>query len=362
VTRKVDGSSARAGDLELGDVKPGHSTNGVSLENSFLTVTCYPFHGFVISAIVDRASGCNVLWNPPNGSLADLDGQIGLPGLASIASFDEGILVGGWFGMFPTAGLPGSRPDLWMHGEAPRLPWVVREVTETSVKCSVDLPNSGFHLERVVKLDGATVSVATTALNESVGPRSATFGEHPCFRRELFAGGRILLESGSRGTVATPEQPEAARYAGDRPFTWPVVPLAAGGFEDASTLPRFADARQDHLILEPSGSRMAIESPLLGCAVVIEYDPFVFRHALLWQHFLPDGSPWPGDVFAVEPSSAPGCTFDDAVAAGAVRIIEPGTSVSYWVSLRLERSAAPTTLCSSVASSGNPPLARPAHS
>ena len=310
-----------------------------TLETAALSVTCHPSHGFVISAIVDRASGQNILWNPPNAPLADLDGQIGPPGAESIETFDEGILAGGWFGMFPTAGLPGSRSDLWMHGEAPRLPWVVRDATATSISCSVDLPVSGFHLERVVQLDGTRVTVSTTEVNQSGGPRSITFGEHPCFRRELFAGGRIVLQSGSHGWVATPEQPEAARFAGDQPFLWPLVPLTTGGVEDASAVPMFPDARQDHLVLKPAGSRLVVESPQLGCAVVIEYDPLAFQHALLWQHFLPPGSPWPGDVFAVEPSSAPGCTFDDAVAAGAVRIIGDGESIRYWMSLHLERSA-----------------------
>jgi hypothetical protein len=57
---------------------------------------------------------------------------------------------------------------------------------------------------------------------------------------------------------------------------------------------------------------------------------------LLWEHFLPEGSMWPADVFGVEPVSSSGRTMDDAAAASDIRTILAGGDVSYWMTLTVE--------------------------
>ena len=94
----------------------------VVLRGGGLELSAYPSHGFVVSQLTDAATGTALLWTrdmPVEPCRADL----GPPGAASVGTFERDLLVGGWFVMFPTVGLPdAAAQDRWMHGEAARLP------------------------------------------------------------------------------------------------------------------------------------------------------------------------------------------------------------------------------------------------
>ena len=306
------------------------------LANSDLVVECNPSHGFVISRIVDRREGQNLLWNPPRASLAGLTADLGPPGERSIASFDDGILAGGWFTMFPNSGLPGTAQALWMHGEAARIPWTCVSKSATTVVCVVETPASHFYLTRRVSIDGPRVTVSTSAVNRLGRPQLVTFGEHPCFARPLFAGGLLSVGPNARGYIPSVAQPDAARYRGETAFVWPRVPLVDGGFEDAAKIPVRPDGRHDHVVVDGTGGVVSIELPRSPSKITLKFDPATFPHVLFWQHYLPKASPWPGDVFAIEPGTSPGRTFDEALAAGACQTVDVGASVRYWMSLSLQ--------------------------
>lgn len=271
----------------------------ITLSNDFLSVTCLPKHGFVISEIVDLPANRSILWNPPNPPFEDLEETLTASGEDSINEFDEKILAGGWFVMFPNALLPGSHQDRWMHGEAPRLPWRVEHFDGISVSCTVDLPSSQFRLQRVVSIDGPQITVRTNAVNESGEERQVSFGEHPCFKREQFARGRLL--HGSRSEL----------------------------------IPEIADGRNEHTLIRSAVGVFELISPSSERSIQFSFDKNTMRQLLFWQYYLPESSKWPGDVFAVEPTSSCGLTWDEALETGSVTKVRPGEAVNWWVTLRI---------------------------
>lgn len=307
----------------------------VLLSSDTIEVSCYPQHGFVIGAIRERADGRNVLWNTPNARFAPLNGELGPTGSASIKTFDQGILAGGWFLMFPTAGLPGDQP-VWMHGEAARVPWTVVSTTTDSVVCEVSTPVSGFDLRRSVRVNGPEVRVETVAVNRSGETREVTFGEHPCFPRTEFAGGMAMVVPDT-AVVSSTADPTNATLVSDAPFDWPVAPRTNSASTDLSRIPRYADGRHDHVELTVPLGAVTLTDAERGRIVELTWDSESMPHALIWQHFRPVGSPWDGDVFAVEPGSAPGRTLTEAISAAGTTRVGDGESLATWASLRVTR-------------------------
>lgn len=297
-----------------------------------LRVTVAPQHGFTIAGIALAGSDHNVLWNPPTASFDPLPtDDLGPAGEPSIEYFDRRILAGGWFPMFPTAGLPGSAADRWMHGELPRVAWQVTDQSDAHVTAVVDTPGSGIRVHRTVRVVSDTVAVTIRAENRSGRTQRVTYGEHPCFARSLFASGAVLAHP-ARARVTSAADPPNAHLIADADFPWPTAPSAAGDTIDLSKIPATADGRHDHISLADISSVQ-----LRGARHVVDlaWDPVQMPHALLWQHFRPAGSPWDGDVFAIEPMSAPGRTFDDAEHAGSVTDLLPGHILRTWMSMRV---------------------------
>ena len=300
-----------------------------------LEVDLYPEHGFVIGAIRHHTDPRNILWNPDGASFDPLPAaDLGPAGDASVDTFDRQLLAGGWFAMFPNAGLPSDITQ-WMHGEAPRLAWKVISAADTEVTCALRTPASGFRVERTVRVDGNTVAVTTRAVNDSGDTQQVAPGEHPCFSREVFAGG-VLIADPDRAEVTSHADELNATLAASTPFTWPNAPLLEGGTTDLRVIPEEPDGRHDHVTLTGSGRVTAVGSTL---AASLMWDQDAFPHSLLWEHFQPLGSPWAGDVFAIEPAHAPGRTSADAAAANAVTTVAPGETVTSWVQLQVEATA-----------------------
>lgn len=305
-----------------------------SLLSPALEVTVHPGHGFAIGSIVDRATGEELLWHPPGTSFRNLVDTLDPSGDASGRQYDREILAGGWFAMFPTAGLPAGHG--WMHGEAPRIEWqITDDETDSAVSCRVELPFSRLIVERTVRLRSSVVRVEMTARNPTDESVPITFGEHPCFPRALFAGGEIDLPRGSRVLTTSPVQAEAGFTRPDADSAWPEVAAAAGGFVDMSQIPAEPDGRHDHLSIEVPDGRLS----LVGASrsVRLTWDAATLPHVLLWEHFLPQDSMWPGDVLGVEPVSARGRSMEDARLHGGLRMLDPGEVLNYWMELELVR-------------------------
>lgn len=305
------------------------------LSSDALEVAVAPEHGFTITSITLAGDDENVLWSPQGASLARLpDRELGPAGEASITHFDRNILVGGWFPMFPTAGPPGGVSHVWMHGELPRIAWKVDTSSKSEVTASATTPASGMEAHRTVRLVEDTVHVLTSVINQSGRAQQVTFGEHPCFARQVFASGRLLLRPTLASTGA-PADNDNSVLVPDQHFDWPTARAARGGGVNLADVPTAADGRHDHISLVGVASALVCGK---RHTLDISWDAAMMPNALLWQHFRPVSSPWDGDVFALEPMSAPGRTYQDAVTSGNTLTIQAEETITFSMSMRVTRA------------------------
>jgi hypothetical protein len=115
-----------------------------------------------------------------------------------------------------------------------------------------------------------------------------------------------------------------------RRFEFPDAPLAVGGARNVAAIPPDADGRHEHVTVSLDSGRLRVTAPRHGRAFTLAWDVEDFPHALIWQDYrAPDASFWGTcDAFAVEPQSAPGRSVADAVTAGAIRSLAPGSEVT----------------------------------
>lgn len=311
-----------------------------------LWVECDPDGGFAISSIVDATTGANALWQRTGFVPAEFQRVLGPSGEASIDSFVD-LFVGGWFEMFPTTGYSGTVQGSTgpavslLHGEAMRLPWTITHRDAAAVEASVTMVRTPFRLTRRLEVIGDELVVTERA--ENLAPTDAPYvwGHHPCFSRETFAGGRFEVDVLSAEVPAPVFDEAHSSLVPGAPFTFPEAPMLSGGMRDVAFIPEAPDGRHEQttLLLRRGGVR--ITAPRIGRAFSLIWDAADFPHVLLWQDYQADGAAFWGtcDTFAVEPSSAPGRSVTDAVAAGAVRMLAPGGSVS--VTMRARWSAIP---------------------
>lgn len=300
----------------------------VELGSAEVTVLCRPRHGFVVTSIVDHASGLDALWRRPAFEAASVARRLPASGPASIDSFMD-IFVGGWFPMFPSVGLPGSRGGgafALLHGEVARLPWTVTEVAQDSVAATVKTIRTPFAVDRVLAVEGADVVCRTKIRN--IGRESAPFlwGEHPCFDRETFAGGVLSLDAAAGSVPAPAYDPPNSVLAAGQALEWPVARTGAGGALDVSAIPSRPDGRHEHICVALHGGVVEITAPQAKRALRLRFALGSYPYALVWQNYrAPGGSCWGAiDTFTIEPSTNPGRDADDAFAAGSVRSLQPG--------------------------------------
>jgi galactose mutarotase-like enzyme len=299
-------------------------SGSVELVSGAASVRCNPSHGMVITEFRDGATGANALWTRSGFTPATISRQIGLAGDPSIESFMD-LFVGGWFEMFPSAGLPGDASGALsvMHGEVARVPWDEVERSESRLVCETTTLRTPFGVRRTLEVADATLRARTEVVNLGGEPAPFLWGQHPCFLRETFRGGRIHMDVDSADVPAPPFDERNSRLACE-PFDWPWAPARAGGATDLSQIPDAADGRHDHILLRPAATSARITAPRLGRELLFEFGDAPHHTVLLWQNFRAPGESLFGaiDTFTLEPSNNPGRFASDArdpgvLAAGA---------------------------------------------
>ena len=309
-----------------------------------LLVECDPDAGFVITGIIDPSTGTNALWERVGFVPAEFRRALGPSGAQSNDSFLE-LFVGGWFEMFPTAGYSGTVVGAvgpaasFLHGEAMRMPWVVTQRDASVVEASVDMVRTPFRLTRRLEIVGGELIVAEHAENRGRTSAPYVWGHHPCFNRATFAGGRLEIDALSAQVPGPALDAVNNSLVLGADFTFPNAPTADGGVRDVAAIPETSDGRHEQTTLAVRNGGLRITAPRIGRAFSLSWDERDFPYVLLWQNYQAPGAAFWGtsDTFAVEPSSAPGRSLDDAVAAGAVRELAPGSSMS--VTMRASWSA-----------------------
>lgn len=299
----------------------------VELADAHWRVTVAPAHGMLIRQARDAVSGAPALWEREPPAPRAPSRELGPAGPPSAETFHD-LFVGGWFAMFPTLGFVAEldgRPAHF-HGELARLPWETVARGERSLEARVETVSAPFAVVRRVVLGGGELRVETEIVNTSRAPASFLFGEHPCFARETFAGGRLELAARD-GCVPSPAYlPERALLRPGARIDWPHAPGRRGGV-DLSCVPARPDGRADHACLELAGPRMRLTAPGFGRALELEHDLDATPYAQLAMNY---GEGW--DMLAIEPLSAP--VFGTQTATGALRRLDAGAAFRTATTLR----------------------------
>lgn len=282
-------SSRRAGSADL----PALTGHVLVLRAGGARVSIAPAHGCVIQEI-DHGEG-NLLW--VDGRRPRVLEQSGTVGEESAREFDEDVLIGGWFPMFPSAGVPTATTQ--QHGWAPRVAWAVVERSATRAVCTAKGPflDGGVaEVTRTIELEPDALTVSSTVRNAGSEVRSFTWGEHPCFSRGLFAGGY-------------------AHFAGER----------------VAAVPAHANRAAGHAARSSAGATAAVVGRSL--TITLSDEAGTLPHWLYWYNYAAAELPR-ADTLAWEPSTAAGLSVGDAIAADAVERL--GAGQSFCASLRCE--------------------------
>ncbi|WP_308797751.1 aldose epimerase family protein [Agromyces silvae] len=276
----------------------------VALDTDEWRVTAAPGHGGTLIDIRPAGVDANLLWQRAGESPRRVQGELGEPGPASISTFDQGLLIGGWFVMFPTAGQPGDDPaePTWQHGWAPRRPWSVTMRRDAAFAMSLTYGDGRrcIRLRRVVSIRRSALIVSTLATHLGGAPLRYSAGEHPCLDRALFAGGTLEARNRDAPVIAVPIEPEP-------------------------------DGLARHRVFEAARRTVLITAPLLGGSLEITSD---LPYAVLWERRSAAAGM---DVIAWEPASAPGLGWSEACLADAVRVLSAGERTAWRTTLRWVR-------------------------
>lgn len=265
-------------------------TPSVALKAGEASAQVHPGHGCLIGAL--RLGDQELLWR--HGQPRTLR-STNSRGAASAEEFDDEILIGGWFPMFPSAGLPDDNTQ--QHGWAPRVSWDIAHQTTSAVTALARGPflNGGTaSLRRVITLTDTALRVDTRIINEDNHDDGLfTFGEHPCFARSTFAGSALAVNG--RTLSIAPANPD--RHAGHHHTTGTEASMTT-----ASESWRFR-------VIDVAGS---------------------LPYWLLWENYEADELTR-ADTFAWEPSSSPGAGIEQARHADALIRLSPGSSTDFAV-------------------------------
>ncbi|GGM64251.1 hypothetical protein [Microbacterium saperdae] len=299
----------------------------VIIGDAALRVACIPSHGFVISEFSPTGVG-NLLWSRERvHAVRDL--PLTASTVAESDDFDEAVFIGGWFGMFPTAGIPGAADgDRIVHGDLSRVRWRVRSRDRASIAATAEA-RPGFSMTRTLSVHSGVLTVDTVVRNDTEQVQLVAFGEHPCLSRAAFRAGRIRVDGGAIRVPGAVSDPVASTFRAGSTGTWPWVLGRDGTLKDASRIPAAVDGTHDHVIMSSGSGAFAVEAPLLGGRLEFSIDSEMLPHLLLWRHFRPVKSPWNGDVFSPEMMSIPGRSLDDLGARDSLLPLKPGKHLGW---------------------------------
>lgn len=299
----------------------------MTLRSAQLTVDLLPDRGADVHAVVDRATGIDVLFKTPWGRRESVP-----PG----ASSEVGWLArysGGWQQLLPNAG-PARMQDgveLGYHGEAAVVPWTVLEAAPNRARLAVDLFTSPLRLERTVRVDGGRLSIRDVVRNLGQDPVGVRWVQHPAFGAP-FIDGRCRIDSSAASFLSDAEMPGTG-VDRDTLAPFPTLPGVVG--RDLRDVAGADEVRAVFGALTDFAGEawFSVSSPSAGFGVRVAWDAAVFPHAWFWQEcHATAGFPWfrRAYVVAVEPANIlPGEGRCGALRRGDTPLLAAGAS---WAS------------------------------
>lgn len=292
-----------------------------------LEVVVLPRKGADLYALVDRASGIDVLFKSPWG-WRDPDT---LPPTGDSQQDWLARYPGGWQQLLPHAG-PERRVRGVLrgyHGEAATRPWRVQARTSSSAVLATRLPDAVLSLTRTLSLEGPALTICDTVRNDTCEPTEVMWVQHPAFGAP-FIDGSCRLDFGARTLLSDAEAPGTALV---RDRAYDLTP-GAGTCADLRAVPgRDSASATFGALTDFCGSWFSIDSPNAGFGIRVEWDPNVFPHAWFWQEcHASSGPPWFREAYvvAIEPANVlPGDPSPGCADRGRAPVLGPGQS---WVS------------------------------
>jgi hypothetical protein len=305
----------------------------VTLENGRLAVTVLPAKGADIYAIVDTASGIDLLFKAPWGlqppGSPPREGSDGAPFLENYE--------GGWQELLPNAGDPCAHRgrELPFHGEVATAAWAW-EATERSpdgvaARFAVDCPITPLRLERRMRLaaGSSALELAETVTNLGDSPEQFVWGHHCVLGAPLVAAG-ARLRAPARTVITIPEVwEETAQLAPGQRSLWPYARLRGGGDVDLSEIPGPDHGSHDDVYLcDLEAGWVEVVNDSLGLGFRLDWDASVFRWIISWQpyggaHAMPLAGTY---ALGIEPWVTGG-NLAQAVADGTALELPPGGSL-----------------------------------
>ncbi|MHB1927945.1 MAG: hypothetical protein ACYDEN_00460 [Acidimicrobiales bacterium] len=242
---------------------------------------------------------------------------------------------GGWQLALPNAGNPctfGGR-EYGFHGVASFRPWSVVEESPSSVR--LEWRGEGLRASRRVTAlrDGLHVSTDVTADGSESGAFIAV---------EHLILGQAVTDGGYR--LELPDAELVDLYASERPHRrWPgsVDPDSGTGWNE---MPAEAKVSRFGAVGPVRLGAVRVHPGATDSALDIRWNCEALPFVWIWQERSGDPRPpWNGCTHAlgIEPSTVP---TDDGIAAaegtGHLRVVQPGETFSWWMSLRLASPAA----------------------
>ncbi|MFF1876355.1 DUF4432 family protein [Leifsonia sp. NPDC058230] len=294
-----------------------------------------PGRGSDILSLVDVRTGIDVLFRTPWRSRADAVRSGQAPSTADPTAAWLEQYRGGWQTLCPVAGDPRRvhGAPVGFHGEASVVPWAVDEVTSSSARLHVELFSVPVRIDRVVELQGATITVTDTLTNLSDVTIGLDYSHHPALGGPLLDG-PCVIETGATRFVSDPER--ATALAAGATFDWPHAADASGEPVDLAAVPAPGSRRELFGWLDGFAQPFAtIVNPGLGLGVRLDWDGALLPYAWLWQELnQTDAFPWyrRARVLAIEPASVPTSGPDRA----STLRLGPGASARIPVSITIE--------------------------
>jgi hypothetical protein len=257
--------------------------DSVTLQNGHIAVTVLPAKGADIYALVDVATGTDLLFKAPWGLRPPgAPPREGSAGAAFLSNYE-----GGWQELLPNTNDPCVHRgrELPFHGEVATAAWEW-EAVDAAVRFSVDCPVTPLRLERVMRLRGDSLELSETVTNVGAESEQFVWGHHCVLGAPLVgAGARMATPARTVVTIADVWE-ETARLAPAQRSQWPHARLRDGGTVDLSEIPGPEHGSHDDVYLtDLDGGWAEVVNDRLGLGFRLDWDAGVFGWIISWQPF-----------------------------------------------------------------------------
>jgi galactose mutarotase-like enzyme len=214
--------------------------------------------------------------------------------------------AGGWQTLFPHAGTPETVDGEMRsyHGEASIAPWELDGADAARVEAHLVLASVPARIDRVIRLDGDTLSVSDRIENVGSARFRYDYQSHPAFGAPFLEGG-CTITADAQSYTPHPEF-DIGEFEPGRPVAWPRAEARSGSVDLASIPAPDARALRFGWLGGFTRQSATITNPRTGIAATLSWSDPLREVAWLWQDAGADiREPWLGRGYttAIEPST-----------------------------------------------------------